>query len=114
MKNYYVYIMTNRSGTLYIGVTNNLEKRVYEHKSGQMPGFSKSYKTDRLVYFEANSDVIAAITREKQLKGWLRDKKLGLIKSLNPCFEDLSRKWNENLDPSAKAPQDDKASLRSE
>jgi putative endonuclease len=74
MRTYYVYIVTNRSGTLYIGVTNDLERRMLEHKAGLVPlSFSSRYKTDRLVYFEEGSDVQAAIAREKQLKGWTRN-----------------------------------------
>jgi len=93
MRQYYVYIMANASGTLYTGVTNNLEVRLYQHRSGSVPGFTKKYRIDRLVYFEATEDVRAAIAREKQIKGWLRKKKLDLIRSMNPSFEDLSRKW---------------------
>ena len=68
-RNFYVYIMTNKTGTLYIGVTNNLERRVYEHKEGLVPGFTSKYGCRRLVYYEACSDVSEAITREKQIKG---------------------------------------------
>ena len=91
MKQYYVYIMTNSSGTLYTGITNNLEVRVWQHKSGATPGFTSKYKISRLIYFEDTRDVTAAIAREKQIKGWLRKKKIDLIKSVNPNFEDLSR-----------------------
>ena len=101
MNSYFVYIMTNRSGTLYIGVTSDLEKRVFEHKNKVVAGFTANYKIDRLVYFETTSDVLSAIGREKQLKGWLRARKVSLIKSINPCMEDLSRRWNQNLDPSS-------------
>ena len=92
---YFVYIMTNNSGTLYVGVTNNLERRVYEHKQGEIPGFTQRYKATRLVYYEAASDIRSAIQREKQIKGWLRRKKIELIASINPYWRDLS----ETFDP---------------
>ena len=87
---YYVYIMTNKSRTLYTGVTNDLERRVYEHKQKLVPGFTAKYNITRLVYFEVTQDVQAAITREKQIKGWLRSKKIALIESVNPEWKDLS------------------------
>ena len=90
---YYVYILTNRSKTLYTGVTSDLEKRVFEHKNGRTPGFASRYKFDRLVYFERFGDVVAAITREKQIKGLTRLKKMALIVSLNPDWKDLSEGW---------------------
>ena len=93
MKRYYIYIMANRSKTLYIGVTNNLERRVYEHKHQLVTGFTSKYQIDRLVYFEDTSDVYAAIAREKYLKGWLRSKKVALIESINPEWRDLSEEW---------------------
>ncbi len=93
MKHYYVYIMTNCSKTLYIGVTNNLQRRVYEHQHHLVAGFTSKYHMTRLVYFEATSDVNAAIEREKQLKGWLRSKKVALIESINPDWRDLSEEW---------------------
>jgi len=92
-KQYYVYIMTNRNHTLYIGMTNNLERRVYEHKHGLLPGFTSRYKMTQLVYFEVGDDVHATIAREKQLKGWLRAKKSALIESMNPEWDDLSAGW---------------------
>ena len=79
MKTYFVYILTNMSRTLYIGFTNNLFRRVYEHKNKMIPGFSSRYNIDKLVYFEETNDVNEAIKREKQLKGWLRKKKIFLI-----------------------------------
>jgi putative endonuclease len=82
--------MTNKSGTLYTGVTNNLERRVYEHKHHLVDGFTKKYKIDKLVYFEDTNDINAAISREKQIKGWLRKKKIALIESMNPSWKDLS------------------------
>jgi len=90
---YYVYILTNRSKTLYIGVTGNLEKRVFEHKHRLTPGFASRYKIDRLVYFERFGDVAAAIAREKQIKGLTRLKKMALIVSMNPEWKDLSAGW---------------------
>jgi len=89
--NYFVYILASRSGVLYIGVTNNLERRIVEHETGLFDGFTKKYKCDRLVYFELTSEVTSALEREKQLKGWSRFKKMSLIKTLNPEWKDLSR-----------------------
>jgi len=93
MRQYFVYLMTNKSGTLYVGVTNNLERRIFEHKNSLIEDFTKKYKINRLVYYEETNDVLAAITREKQLKGWRRDKKIALIESANPEWEDLSEDW---------------------
>ena len=95
MREYYVYIMTNRSGTLYTGVTNNLQRRVAEHKSHAIPGFTRKYRIDRLVYFESTNDVRCAIAREKQIKGWLRAKKIALIETMNPEWQDLAADWWE-------------------
>jgi putative endonuclease len=92
-KNYYVYIMTNRSKTLYTGVTNDLIRRVYEHKNKMVECFTKKYNITRLVYFEETGDVQSAIAREKQIKGWLRAKKVALIESKNPEWKDLSEGW---------------------
>ena len=92
---YFVYIMTNRSRTLYIGVTNNLVRRVREHKTGIGSGFTAKYKLDRLVYFERFKDVRNAIEREKRIKGWLRIKKIALLVSMNPSWKDLSDDWYE-------------------
>ncbi len=93
MKSYYVYIMTNRSKTLYTGVTNNLERRVYEHKNKLVSGFTHKYNITKLVYYEETSDVNSALAREKQIKGWLRSKKMALIESENPEWKDLSHEW---------------------
>ena len=82
--------MTNKSGTLYTAVTNNLVRRVQEHKTGELEGFTKSYKLNRLIYYETGNNIIGAIEREKQIKGLLRKKKLELIKSMNPKWNDLS------------------------
>jgi len=100
MKQYFVYIMTNKSRTLYTGVTNNLERRVYEHKNKLIPGFTSRYNIDRLVYFEETTDVTSAIAREKQIKGWLRSRKISLVESTNPKWQDLSADWVEKRDPS--------------
>src|SRR3972149_5222759 len=96
MKQYYVYIMTNKSGTLYTGVTNNLVRRVYEHKQKLVSGFTKKYRITKLVYFESSSDVMAAINREKEIKDWRRAKKIALVNTVNPTWEDLSAEWYEN------------------
>jgi len=93
MRQYFVYLMTNKSGTLYVGVTNNLERRIFEHKNSLVEGFTKKYKINRLVYYEDTNDVLAAITREKQIKGWRREKKIALIESANPEWKDLSEDW---------------------
>lgn len=94
MTKQYVYIMSNKSRTLYTGVTNDLERRVYEHKRKLVAGFTTKYNIDRLVYYEATEDVNTAISREKQIKGWLRAKKIALIESMNPQWADLSGRWS--------------------
>jgi putative endonuclease len=87
---YYVYIMTNwNNKVLYTGVTNNLERRVYEHKNKLVKGFTAKYNINKLVYYDFTSDVLSAIAREKQIKGWTRKKKNELIASLNPEWRDL-------------------------
>jgi len=87
---YYVYIVTNKSDTLYIGVTNNLYRRLYEHKKKLIPGFTKKYNIDKLIYYEVFDDPETAIRREKEIKGWIRKKKINLIKIMNPNFEELT------------------------
>jgi putative endonuclease len=94
-RSYCVYILTNRSKTLYVGVTNNLHRRVWEHKFGNGSEFCKRYKIDRLAYFEGFDDVRKAIDREKRIKGWLRVKKIQLIVAMNPTWSDLSEDWYE-------------------
>src|SRR5579859_4605179 len=89
MKDYFVYIMSNENQTLYIGVTNNLLRRAYEHKYGLLEGFTKKYNLHMLVYYEQTNDIQAAIRREKQLKKYLRQWKLELISTVNPKFEEL-------------------------
>ena len=93
VKQYYVYIMAGKSAVLYTGVTNNLERRVLEHKGKLRVGFTSQYNIDRLVYYEVWPKVRDAIAREKQIKGWLRKKKVALIASKNPEWEDLSAEW---------------------
>jgi len=94
MKQCYVYMITNIHNTvLYVGVTSNLERRIYEHKNGVIEGFSKKYNLKKLVFIEETNDVLAAIAREKQIKGWLRAKKNLLINELNPEWKDLSLDW---------------------
>ncbi|MCA3019399.1 MAG: GIY-YIG nuclease family protein [Rhodocyclaceae bacterium] len=88
-RTYCVYIVASISRVVYIGVTNNLVRRVYEHKQGLVAGFTKRYQVDRLVYFEETTDVRVAIEREKQLKTWRREKKLALIEIANPSWKDL-------------------------
>jgi len=95
MKQYYVYIMTNTMGTLYTGITNDLRRRVYEHKQKLVRGFTSKYNITRLVYYEVADDVDAAIRREKRIKGMTRAKKIALIRSLNPRWRDLSADWYE-------------------
>src|SRR5260221_13253810 len=91
-KKYWVYIVASRTGTLYIGMTNNLYVRVAQHKAGEIEGFSSDYKCNRLVYWESFDDVLRAINREKQLKGWRRAEKIVLIESTNQRWEDLAEK----------------------
>ena len=95
MDEYFVYIMTNRSRTLYTGITNDLKRRVWEHRTKAVPGFTSRYRITQLVYFESTSDVRAALAREKEIKGWLRRKNIALIESANPRWQDLSAEWFE-------------------
>jgi putative endonuclease len=90
MNYYHVYIMTNQSRTLYTGVTNNLEQRVAQHKSKQIPGFTAKYNITQLVYHESFTNINEAIAAEKRIKGWTRAKKIALIESQNPLWEDLA------------------------
>ena len=91
---YYVYILTNKSGrVMYMGVTSNLERRIYEHKQELVDGFTKKYHVHKLVYYEQTSDIRSAIQREKELKGWLRAKKNALVETMNPTWRDLSKVW---------------------
>ena len=88
-----VYILCNASGTLYVGVTNDIERRIYEHKNHVLPGFTKKYCIHKLLYYEEYAAASEAIQREKQIKGWLRRKKIALIDSMNPQWRDLAADW---------------------
>lgn len=92
---YFVYILSSRRGRLYTGVTNDLTRRLAQHRTGTTPGFTSKYRVHRLIYYETTDDVYQAITREKQIKAWSRREKLALIRVSNPRFEDLS----ESADP---------------
>ena len=94
---YFVYIVCSRSGTLYIGITNSIYRRALQHKRGEIEGFASLYHCDRLVYYESFDDVHKAIGREKQLKGWRRSKKIALIESKNPRWEDLAETWGAQI-----------------
>jgi len=96
-RSYCTYIVASLTGTLYIGMCNNIERRMREHKSAELVGFASKYHCDRLVYFESFDDVRKAIDREKQLKGWRREKKIGLIEKLNPRWQDLAEKWGAQM-----------------
>jgi putative endonuclease len=90
---YYVYIMANPRHVLYTGVTNDLERRVWQHKMKRLPGFTSKYDCTSLVYYESTSDVTSAIEREKQINGWIRRRKIALIESINPTWLDLAEVW---------------------
>ena len=92
MRQFFVYILASKSRRLYIGVTNDLERRLYEHLSGDR-SFTARYRIHRLVHFEATNSATVAIEREKQLKGWRRSKKIALVESTNPTWNDLSESW---------------------
>ncbi len=101
MREYFVYILASKSGVLYIGVTNDLARRMFEHRHKLVLGFTGKYNVSRLVYFESFGDIRDAIAREKQLKGWRREKKVALIERENPIWRDLSDPWkNGRRDPS--------------
>ncbi len=90
---FWVYIMASRSRVIYIGMTGNLEKRIWEHKNDLIEGFTQKYRCHRLVHFESFGDVRNAIAREKEIKGWRRSKKVALIEEHNPTWDDLSAEW---------------------
>jgi putative endonuclease len=93
-KRYYVYLLTNwNDRVMYIGVTSNLERRLYEHKNQLIKGFTEKYKVHKLVYYEETPDVTAALTREKEIKKWRREKKNNLVIAANPEWKDLSDQW---------------------
>ena len=94
---FWVYIVASRTGTLYIGMTNDLYKRVQDHKLGEIEGFARKYRCNRLVYFESFNDVHKTIDREKQLKGWRRSKKVALIEKMSPHWLDLAEKWGAEM-----------------
>ena len=93
-KTYYVYIMSSKRKIIYTGVTSNLIGRVHQHKNGLLKGFTKMYNVDQLVYYAETNDIMEAICYEKKIKGWLRNKKIALIESINPEWEDLSEDWD--------------------
>ena len=93
MKKYFVYILSSKNRVLYIGFTDILARRIYEHKQGLIDGFTKKYNVNRLVYYESQPDLQSAIKGEKQLKNWKREWKMNLIKELNPDLKDLSEGW---------------------
>jgi putative endonuclease len=111
MHQYHVYIMASRSKVLYVGVTRDLRKRVEQHRTKQGRAFTSKDAIDRLVYFEETDDINAAIAGEKQIKGWLRTKKVALIEAVNPGWVDLSESW---FDIGGSAPAGVDSSLRSE
>ena len=93
-KTYYIYLITNwNNKVLYTGVTNNLEKRVYQHKNKLIKDFTEKYNVNKLVYFEQTTDINSAITREKEIKKWRREKKNRLVESKNKSWDDLSEQW---------------------
>jgi putative endonuclease len=109
IRRYFVYILASRSRVLYVGVTNDLVRRLWQHRTSQFAGFTTRYRVDRLVHFDETTDVRAAIAGEKQIKGWTRAKKVALIESRNPTWEDLAARW---YDPQSIEKAD--SSLRSE
>ena len=104
-RRFYVYIMTNRprSHVLYTGITGDLQRRVFEHKNKLVSGFTSRYNLTRLVYYESIVYPDAAIRREKEIKGWLRSKKIRLIESMNPHWNDLAESWGDAYKPSTEA-----------
>ena len=104
-KRYYVYILASRSRNLYTGVTNDLRWRVLEHKRGLLAGFTKKYRIHRLVYFETFNDVREALGREKRIKAWRREKRVALIRSVNPAWDDLAAEWYEPLSRNKQIPR---------
>ena len=110
-KEYYVYIMTNKSRTLYTGVTNDLIRRVYEHKNKLVKGFTARYNIQYLVYYESTSSIYSALEQEKQIKGWLRKKKIALIDSINHEWKELSEEWYESSNEGPEEIEDNKKLL---
>ena len=92
--NFYIYILTNwNNKVMYVGMTNNLERRFYEHKNKLVDGFTKKYNINKLVYYEHTNDILTALAREKEIKRWRREKKNNLVVSINPEWKDLSLEW---------------------
>jgi putative endonuclease len=104
-KRFFVYIMTNgpKAATLYVGITSDLFRRVWQHKTKVFPGFTSRYNLTRLVYYECFVYPDAAIAREKEIKAWRRSKKIALIESMNPRWEDLARDWQNQYKPATRA-----------
>jgi len=96
---FFVYILSSKSRTLYVGVTRDLLRRILEHKSKSIPGFTTKYRIDRLVHFEESDFLMEAIRREKELKGWRRAKKVALIEQANPSWDDLAFGWYDSAEP---------------
>jgi putative endonuclease len=109
-----VYILTCASRVLYVGITNDLVRRVAQHRAKAIPGFTARYGIDRLVHYELTTNVRAAIAREKELKGWRREKKLRLIESMNPGWRDLGQDWFEKRRDSSPAARNDRVACGSE
>lgn len=100
---YFIYLLTNWNNKLmYVGMTNNLERRIYEHRNKLVDGYTKKYNIYKLVYFEETSDVMAAISREKEVKKWRREKKNDLVNAVNPGWKDLSVDWAGKISPSGR------------
>jgi len=97
MRKFWTYIVASKSGTLYVGITNNIDRRVYEHKNKLLEGFTSKYDCNRLVWSESWNDVRNAIKREKQIKGWTRAKKIALIVQMNPRWMDLAETWGRRV-----------------
>ena len=104
MRQFYVYILFNESRTLYVGVTNDLVRRTFEHQHKLVPGFTSKYNITQLAYYEAHPTAASAIEREKQLKGWKREKKIALIERLNPRWDDLTSCLHERFDAQGNPP----------
>lgn len=104
-KQFFVYILANRNRRLYTGVTCDLARRMWQHRNGVIPGFTRRYNVSRLVYFEVTENSRAAVVRERQIKGWLRCRKIELIESANPGWNDLSQEWwdSRRSDPSLRS-----------
>jgi putative endonuclease len=94
---FWVYILSSRSGTLYIGITGFFDKRIHQHKHDSIEGFTRKYQCHRLVYYESFQDVHVAINREKQVKRWRREKKIALIEKMNPRWQDLAENWGREM-----------------